>query len=124
MADWATLEVAQAALADPLTQQLSTSMVLHEHTPHHDVFPAERWAHVRVHLRSGAQHDSEPAKPRGNPENALTEDEILVKFFGLADPVIGSARARQIVALVAQLVQSDSALAQRMDLSLAPTARA
>lgn len=88
------------------------------------MFPAERWAHVRVHLRSGAQRDSEPAKPRGNPENALTEDEILVKFFGLADPVIGSARARQIVALVAQLGQSGIALAQRMDLSLAPTARA
>lgn len=118
------VEVADAALADPLTQQLSTSMVLHEHAPYNDVFPAERWAHVRVHLHSGVQHDSEPAKPRGNPENALTDDEILEKFFGLANPMIGSARAREIVALVAQLGQSDSALAQLMDLSLAPTASA
>lgn len=114
------VEVADAALADPLTQKLSTSMVLHEHPPYNDVFPAERWAHVRVHLRSGARHDSEPAKPRGNPENALTEDEILEKFFGLANPVIGSARAREIVALVAQLGNSDCALAQLMELSLAP----
>jgi len=118
------VEVADAALADPLTQQLSTSMVLHEHAPYNDVFPAERWAHVRVHLRSGVQYDSEPAKPRGNPENALTEGEILEKFFGLANPVIGSARAREIVALVAQLGQSDTALAQLMELVLAPAPNA
>lgn len=114
------VEVADTALADPLTQHLSTSMLLHEHAPYNDVFPAERWAHVRVHLHSGVQYDSEPGKPRGNPENALIEGEILEKFFGLANPVIGSARAREIVALVAQLGQSDGAFARLMELVLAP----
>ncbi len=112
------LEVAEAALADPLTQKLSTSMLLHEHPPYNDVFPAERWAHVRVHLRSGVQYDSEPAKPRGNPENALTEDEILEKFFGLANPVIGSAKAGEIVEQVGQLGKSDRALGPLLDLVL------
>lgn len=118
------VEVADAALTDPLTQQLSTSMVLHEHAPYNDVFPAERWAHVRVNLRGGVQYDSEPAKPRGNPENALTDEEILQKFFGLANPVIGSARAREIVALVGQLGQANGALTQLMELSLSPAAAA
>ena len=118
------LEVAQAALADPLTRQLASALVLHEHAPYNDLFPAERWAHVRVQLRSGVHHDSAPAKPRGNPDNALTEDEIEHKFFGLANPVIGSARAREIVTRVGQLAHADGALAQLMELVLAPAATA
>lgn len=112
-------EVAEAALADPLTQQLATSMVLHEHAPYNDVFPSERWAHVRVHLRSGAHHDSEPAKPRGNPENALSQAEILAKYLALATPVIGRQRADAIFDAVSALGAADNALAQLTELVLA-----
>ncbi|MEO8544070.1 MAG: hypothetical protein ABI434_10840, partial [Burkholderiaceae bacterium] len=68
--------------------------------------------------RSKSVADAGTRRLDGNPENALTDDEILEKFFGLANPVIGSARAREIVALVAQLGQSDHALAHLMELAL------
>ena len=114
-------EIAKDGLADPLTEELSTAMVLHEHGAYNDLFPAERWAHIRVNLQDGRQLDSAPTIARGNPENPLSADDIAVKFFGLADVVLGPVRARQIAALVGQLGISDTALAELLELTLAPT---
>ena len=69
-------EVANNGLEDQLTLKLSTAMALHEHAAYNDLFPAERWAHVRVNLQDGRQLDSLPTIARGNPENPLSEDDI------------------------------------------------
>ena len=113
-------EVAHTGLADPLTLKLSSTMQLHEHGAYNDLFPAERWAHVRVSLSDGRQLDSVPSIARGNPENPLSAEEIDLKFFGFSDAVLGPVRARQIAGLVGKLGFSDTALAELLELTLAP----
>jgi 2-methylcitrate dehydratase PrpD len=113
-------EVANHGLEDPLTHKLSTAMALHENAAYNDLFPAERWAHVRVSLQDGRQLDSVPTIARGNPENPLSADDIDSKFFGFSDVVLGQARARQIADVVGQLGVLDKALAQMLELTLAP----
>ncbi len=113
-------EVAHTGLADPLTLKLSSTMQLHEHGAYNDLFPAERWAHVRVSLSDGRQLDSVPSIARGNPENPLSAEDIDLKFFGFSDAVLGPVRARQIAGLVGQLGISGAALSELLELTLAP----
>ncbi len=113
-------EIANAGLTDPLTQKLSSNMQLFEHGAYNDMFPAERWAHVRVSLQDGRRLDSAPSIARGNPENPLSAEEIAMKFFGLSNAVLGIGRARQIADLVSQLGISSMALARLLELTLAP----
>jgi 2-methylcitrate dehydratase PrpD len=113
-------EVANNGLEDQLTHKLSTAMVLNEHGAYNDLFPAERWAHVRVKLHDGRQLDSAPTIARGNPENPLSTEDIDLKFFGFSEAVLGPVRARQIADLVGQLGSSDTALAELLELTLAP----
>jgi 2-methylcitrate dehydratase PrpD len=114
-------EVANDGLEDPLTHKLSTAMALHEHKAYNELFPAERWAHVRVNLQDGTQLDSLPTIARGNPENPLSADDIDLKYFAFSDTVLGPVRARQIADLVAQLGFSDTALAELLELTLSST---
>jgi 2-methylcitrate dehydratase PrpD len=114
-------EVANHGLEDPLTHKLSTAMALHEHKAYNELFPAERWAHVRVNLQDGTQLDSLPTIARGNPENPLSADDIDLKYFAFSDTVLGPVRARQIADLVAQLGFSDTALAELLELTLSST---
>jgi 2-methylcitrate dehydratase PrpD len=114
-------EVANNGLEDQLTHKLSTAMALHEHAAYNDLFPAERWAHVRVNLQDGRQLDSLPTIARGNPENPLSADDINLKYFAFSEAVLGPVRARQIADLVAQLGFSDTALAELLELTLAST---
>ena len=116
-------EVANTGLKDRLTLELSAAMVLHEHGAYNDLFPAERWAHVRVNLQDGRRLDSAPTIARGNPENPLSAEDIDLKFFGFADAVLGPVRARQIANLVGELGFSDTALAELLELTLAPAGR-
>ena len=116
-------EVAHTGLADPLTLKLSSTMQLHEHGAYNDLFPAERWAHVRVNLQDGRRLDSAPTIARGNPENPLSAEDIDLKFFGFSDAVLGPVRARQIANLVGELGFSDTALAELLELTLAPAGR-
>ena len=116
-------EVANTGLNDRLTLELSAAMVLHEHGAYNDLFPAERWAHVRVNLQHGRRLDSAPTIARGNPENPLSAEDIDLKFFGFSDAVLGPVRARQIANLVGELGFSDTALAELLELTLAPAGR-
>ena len=94
--------------------------MLNEHGAYNDLFPAERWAHVRVNLHDGRRLDSAPTIARGNPENPLSAEDIDFKFFGFSEVVLGPVRARQIAVLVGQLGFSDTAFAELLELTLAP----
>ncbi len=96
-------EVTGEALTDPRVLRLSTEMVLGEQDDYNARFPAERWAHVVFHMADGSVLRSEPAIARGNPENALSDEEIREKYHGLAVPVLGEARAARLEAAVAGL---------------------
>lgn len=113
-------EVATSGLEDRLIHKLSTAMTLHEHAAYNQLFPAERWAHVRVNLHDGRQLDSVPTIARGNPENPLSDDETELKYFGFADAILGPVRARQIADAVGQLGNLDDALVKLLALTLAP----
>lgn len=71
-------------LFNPLRQALSHKVITHEEDHYNAVFPAERWAHARIVLNDGTELVSEPCIARGNPENPLTEQELIEKFHGLA----------------------------------------
>lgn len=96
-------EVTGAALTDPRVLGLSAAMVLGEQDDYNARFPAERWAHVVFRLRDGRVLRSQPAMARGNPENALSDREILDKYYNLAGPVLGEPRAARLAAAVAGL---------------------
>jgi len=113
-------EVTGAALLDPAILRLADSMVLHEDDFYNARFPAERWARVAFVMRDGTRLISEPSIARGNPENPLSDAELLEKYHRLAEPVLGVERAGSIREAVTNLDTSDGVLAPLLDLLLEP----
>jgi len=111
-------EVSGPALQDPAILRLSASMVLAEDPDYNARFPAERWAHVSVVLNDGSRLTSSPAIARGNPENPLSDGEILEKYRQLAESVLGRARTVQIAENVDRLGCGESCLPAFLDLLL------
>jgi 2-methylcitrate dehydratase PrpD len=104
-------EVNAAGERHPHVTRLLPNMTLVEDAEFSSLFPAERWARVRIGLHDGRTFVSQPARARGNPENPLSDDEIAGKFHALADPVLGAARASRIETLIAALPSDDAAFA-------------
>ena len=89
-------ELAPDVLSDPEIQGLSQAVVLEEHTPYTELSPAERWADVTLYLRDGRVLEDRPRTARGDPGDTLTDGELVEKYHGFADPVVGAARAAEI----------------------------
>ena len=115
-------EVGSAAFRDPRIGKALATMVLSEDTEFSRLFPAERWARVRIGLADGRTLVSEPARARGNPENPLTGDEIVQKYRALATPVLGAARTSRIEGLVGSLANDPAAMRALIDELLSPIA--
>jgi 2-methylcitrate dehydratase PrpD len=82
-------EVEAGAVADPRVAPLLAAIELAEDAEFSARFPAERWARLRITLADGRTLVSEPARARGNPENPLSDAELLDKYRALATPVLG-----------------------------------
>lgn len=89
-------EVAGHGLRDAAILNLSERVTLIDDKVYSARFPAERWAHVTFVLNDGTRVTSEPAIARGNPENPLSDTEIVEKYRMLSEPVLGTARAQEI----------------------------
>lgn len=114
-------EVTGATLNDAAILRLADSVELVEDGGYNALFPAERWAHVTFVLHDGTEMTSAPAIARGNPENALSSEEIAEKYRLLAQPVLGSERTERIYALVSGLgASSKEALSELISLLLEP----
>jgi 2-methylcitrate dehydratase PrpD len=113
-------DVTGDALRDPAILRLSNSMVLVDDPQYNARFPAERWAHVTFVLKDGTRQTSEPAIARGNPENPLSDAELLEKYQLLAEPVLGAGRAGHIRALVDALAGPGDAVPELLDQLLGP----
>ena len=87
-------------------------------------FPAERWARVRITLKGGRVLSSEPAVARGNPQNPLSDEEIVEKFRANAEPVLGRDRASRIEICIASLGSDHGQLKFLMNEILATADRA
>ncbi len=115
-------EVEADALRDPRIARLLECMTLSEDAGFSRLFPAERWARVRITLRDGRTLVSEPARARGNPENPLMDDELRAKYRALSQPVLGQRRSARIEALVDSLTSDPAALAALTGELLSPNA--
>ena len=66
-------------------------------------YPAQWPAAVTVRLLDGRTLREAVDHPKGDPENPLTPDEIMAKFYALASPLAGETTALRFAALVAHL---------------------
>ncbi|HEY8491891.1 MAG TPA: MmgE/PrpD family protein [Dehalococcoidia bacterium] len=57
------------------------------------LYPAQWPSVVTVRTRDGRTLERRVDHPKGDPENPLTEDEVVAKFHAMAAPVTGEARA-------------------------------
>ena len=108
-------EVGAGAVADPRVAPLLAAIELAEDAEFSARFPAERWARLRITLADGRTLVSEPARARGNPENPLSDAELLDKYRALATPVLGPERTGRIEAIVGSLVTDAAALPRLRD---------
>lgn len=113
-------EVSDPALADPRVRRLQRTMTLTEDATFSTLFPAERWARVRIRLADGRVLESAPARARGNPENPLSDDELQRKYSALAEPVLGAPRASRIERAVHELSAAGASLPVLLDELLEP----
>lgn len=116
-------EITGRGLRDPRVLALADGMVLREEAAYSRLFPAQRWAQVRVTLTDGRRLASKPCVARGNPENPLDPQEMRDKFRDLARPVLGRARCDAIEAAVDGLDGKEARFGPLADLLLAPAAR-
>ena len=115
----ARAEIERAGARRSAGARLQRAMTLTEDADFSRRFPAERWARVRITLADGRTLVSEPARARGNPENPLSDDEMLAKYRALAEPVLGRRGVLRIEALVHALAGDAAALPALLDLLLA-----
>ena len=54
-------------------------------------------AHVKIALRDGRIVEELTTVARGDAENPVPNEELVAKFLGLASPVLGASRARNVV---------------------------
>ncbi len=112
-------EVGEAKVRDPDVARLLGVIGLREEPEFSKRFPAERIARVRVTLVDDRVLVSAPTQARGGPDNALSDAELRDKYFALAEPALGEARAARIETLV-QALPDDAALSPLLDALLAP----
>jgi len=120
--DIGPLEVSAPRLADPRVLRLQQAMAVHEDAAFSRLFPAERWARVRVTLADGRTLASEPHVARGSAENPLSDADLVGKYRNYAEPVLGKARAARIEHAVHRLSGERADLAELLDDLLQPIA--
>ncbi|MBC6439562.1 MAG: MmgE/PrpD family protein [Rhodospirillales bacterium] len=96
-------EILGDALADAEIARVSDCVRLIDHQPYNDRFPRERWAHVVVTLKDGRELTSAPTRPRGEPDDPFSTEEMIAKFHTYAAPAVGDARARKLEELAMSL---------------------
>ena len=66
-------------------------------------YPAQWPAWVEIQTNNGLSFKADITYPKGDPENALTWDELKEKFKGLVQPIISPSRANEIIGMVDSL---------------------
>ena len=103
-------EVLGSGLLDPAIERLVGVTTVIEEDTYNQRFPAGRWGDVTLVLADGRRLGSGEVDARGGRGDPLSRDEIVAKFRGFAEPVIGMHRARAIEAAVFSLHEPDADL--------------
>ncbi len=84
-------------IADPRIHQLAkkVEVVLDEDIDKQ--FPGKYAATVSIRMENGKTHTTHIDYPKGDPENPMTDDELVVKFKRLSSPVLGDKKTNQVV---------------------------
>ncbi len=71
-------------------------------------FPGRRAARVSMEARDGRRAEHLQPDRKGDPELPLTDRDLEEKFAELAEPVIGSAKADELLARIKRLEHEKS----------------
>jgi len=85
-------------LADPLTRELMRRVDVALDPALDATFPGQRAARVAIVARDGRSGEHLQPTRKGDPDAPLTDGELEAKYLELAAPVIGEARARELLA--------------------------
>ncbi len=113
-------DVLEGALDDPETLRLATTMEITESDSYNAAFPSRRIAHAVLHLTDGRILRSEPTEARGDPEAMVSQTEMREKYHALADPVLGQARSKQLLAQAEAMADDESDASALIALATAP----
>ena len=91
----------------PEFQALTQRIELIDTDSYNQVFPTERWAHVKVYLNNDTVLESEPVEAIGDPHIPLTDAQMQSKFMALCTPVWGEAKSQAVLNCVLNLEQQD-----------------
>lgn len=87
-----------AQLADMRTRELMARIDVRVDPAIDAAFPGQRAARVEITTRAGARLVHLQPNRKGDPELPLSDAELESKFLELSEPVIGAARAKNLLA--------------------------
>jgi 2-methylcitrate dehydratase PrpD len=91
-----------AALQDPRLQELEAKIELSIDPVCEAKFPVHRSAKVEIELKDGTVYAHHQQTRHGDPDDPLTDQELLDKFMELSEPRIGHERALQLANLIVE----------------------
>lgn len=100
-------EYTQETLSSPQVRELMSKVVMVKDQTLEQGFPAEWPARVVIELNNGIRLEQTVRRPKGDPENPLTWEELRGKFRSLAGPVLPLSRLREIEQGVNSLEQKN-----------------
>ena len=100
-------EVTGPALSDPDILRLAKLIEVTEDDQANAAFPADRLARVRISLADGRTLESAMMRAVGDPDDPISDVDLFAKFTSLAAPVLGDARAGQLLATCKGLWEAD-----------------
>jgi 2-methylcitrate dehydratase PrpD len=89
-------ELTGAALQDPLVLRLSDCIELIEHAGYNALFPAKRFARVKVEMDQGAVYDSGPIESIWGADDPPSDAALSEKFRWLIAGLLPESRASQL----------------------------
>jgi 2-methylcitrate dehydratase PrpD len=96
-------QFAPERIADPLVRQVLARTEVIADAELDKLYPENFPARVTIRMEDGTMFQETVMKPKGDPGNPLTPEEIAAKFHDNAAGTIGRARAEQLLAAIRQL---------------------
>lgn len=109
-------------LGDPASYVFADRVEVREEAAYTAMLPDQRVARVRLHTAGGAMLEAEAKGSRGDPDDPLSEDELLEKFYQLTTPVLGRSGAEILASQIRRLESLDTVVTIVRPLGLVPEA--
>jgi len=111
-------ELTEEILHDSEILRISKATEIVDSDHYTKISTRKRWADVTLYLKDGREIQSEPSTPKGDPDDPLSDQEIITKFYALAAPVIGKKHAVAIEQQVSRIDETNFDLEQLFKLIL------